>query len=138
MAPVLSNETPPLVSENGERKSVGTGFDLCEVLFKRRNGFGKMADSNWVPRCFTYHGGILCYYEEENFEDVDPSRPRGRVDLSRDDTKVSFMDVKKPGAPSKFLLVLQIFVLGGIERKVSTDDRSNGRTQRRAPPLVAR
>jgi len=77
------------------------GFDLCEVLYKRRNGFGKNANTNWVPRCFTYHGGVLCYHEEDSFEDVDPSRPRGRVDLSREDTKASYMEVKKPGAPSK-------------------------------------
>mmetsp|Transcript_15481 Transcript_15481/g.31891 ORF Transcript_15481/g.31891 Transcript_15481/m.31891 type:complete len:581 (+) Transcript_15481:142-1884(+) len=116
---MTSDGTPPLVSEgqSGERPSTGGDFDLCEVLFKRRNGFGKRADTNWVPRCFTYHGGILCYYEEDNFEDVDPSRPRGRVDLRRDDTKASYTDVKKLGAPTKYLIILQIFVLGGIERK---------------------
>ncbi|GMH66022.1 hypothetical protein TrLO_g12440 [Triparma laevis f. longispina] len=115
-----------------ERKSseVSEGFSLCETLYKRRNGLGKHADQNWVPRCFTFHTSILCYYDEEFFEDADPSRPRGRIDLARDETKASFVDVQKQGAPTKFLVVLQIFVLGGIERKWKMCANSKNQQQR--------
>ena len=92
-------------------------FDLRSTLYKRRNGFGKHAESSWVPRCFTLHGSVLCYYEEDQIEFCDPSRPRGRVDLDREDTKTTLMNVKKPGAPTSYLVVLQIFVLSGLERK---------------------
>mmetsp|Transcript_11022 Transcript_11022/g.21959 ORF Transcript_11022/g.21959 Transcript_11022/m.21959 type:complete len:584 (+) Transcript_11022:225-1976(+) len=106
------------------------GFDLCEQLWKRRNGLGKHADNNWVPRCFTFHGSVLCYYECEDFEDADPSRPRGRIDLIRDETKASYVDEKKPGAPTQYLIVLQIFVLGGIERKWKMCANSKSQQQR--------
>ncbi|GMH88427.1 hypothetical protein TrVE_jg6945 [Triparma verrucosa] len=122
--------TSTLPSPSFKRKSSEIGFDLCETLWKRRNGLGKHADQNWVPRCFTFHGSILCYYDEEHFDDADPSRPRGRIDLARDETKASFVDVQKQGAPTQFLVVLQIFVLGGIERKWKMCANSKGQQQR--------
>ena len=62
--------TSTLPPPSFERKSSEIGFDLCETLWKRRNGLGKHADQNWVPRCFTFHGSILCYYDEEHFDDA--------------------------------------------------------------------
>ena len=83
-----------------------------------------------MPRCFTFHGSVLCYYECEDFEDADPSRPRGRIDLIRDETKASYVDMQKPGAPTQYLIVLQIFVLGGIERKWKMCANSKSQQQR--------
>ena len=80
--------------------SLGDSASLSDVLHKRRGGFGKLADNNWVPRCFTLHSSILCYYDCESFADVDPSRPRGRIDLCREDTLASGEDVQKVSSRS--------------------------------------
>ena len=37
--------------------------------------------------------------------------------MTKEDTIISQVEFVKPGAPSRYILVLQIFVLGGIERK---------------------
>ena len=93
------------------------GFELADVLHKRRGGFGKHADNNWVPRCFTLHAGIFCYYDTADFSLIDPSRPRGRLDLGREDTAATLEEVEKVGAPSKYIVVVQQFIMGGMEKK---------------------
>jgi len=86
-------------------------FDLHDSMFKRRGGF-KMKDHIWVLRCFTLYGTVLCYYDNPDIEKADPSRPRGRINIAKEETLVDMHSSKKPGAPTDFLITLSIYNLG--------------------------
>ncbi|KAL7536650.1 hypothetical protein ACHAXR_009841, partial [Thalassiosira sp. AJA248-18] len=90
-------------------KNVGQ-FDLCGSMWKRRGGLGRNAERNWVMRCFTLYGPILCYHEEPEIESVsDPSNPRARLNLSKTDIIAEMHSKQKRGLPTEDLLTINIY-----------------------------
>mmetsp|Transcript_1093 Transcript_1093/g.1781 ORF Transcript_1093/g.1781 Transcript_1093/m.1781 type:complete len:648 (-) Transcript_1093:849-2792(-) len=88
-------------------------FDLVASLYKRRGGLGRNADVNWVARCFSLCGPVLCYYDSPDVDNFDPSKPRGRLNLAKEDTAAEMHTRhKKSGAPTEFLLTVNIYILG--------------------------
>jgi len=63
------------------------------------------------------HGPILKYYESTDLKSTELSKPRNRINLSKEET-IADMHVKnKDGAPSNFLLTLNVYApLGGKRR----------------------
>ncbi len=64
-----------------------------------------------IKRTVTLERGILCYYEEEDLK-----KPRGRLNLNKEDT-VAEMHTKKTDAPTEFLLTVNIYLFRGGKRK---------------------
>ena len=102
------------------------GLKLTQLFFFFPHTFASLASlaslrslrsAASLPRCFTLHGAVLCYYDCECLEDADPSRPRGRIDISLEGTKAICTNEWKVGAPTRFLVNLVIHSMGGIERK---------------------
>jgi len=87
-------------------------FELCATLYKRRGGLGRNAENNWVLRFFTLRGSVLCYHNSPSVKNADPSRPRGRIDLSKEEVIAEMHNMQKPGAPSNHLVTVNIYVLG--------------------------
>ena len=88
------------------------GTDLCTTMWKRRGGFGRNAENNWVQRCFLLHGPILTYYDTPAMAETDPSRPRRRLNLMREDTRSEMQTTYGTHAPTEFLVNLNLYVLG--------------------------
>lgn len=122
----LSSPTP---GSSSERSRIGTEspstlgqgtsstrYELTACLFKRRGGFGRNAEKNWKKRSFTLLGSVLCYYDSLDVCNIDPSRPRGRLNLLKEDTVAEMHRKYKPGAPTEFLLTVNIYVLGGKKK----------------------
>lgn len=80
-------------------KDLGHFFDLKAHIYKRRGSFGS-----------------LCYYDAEEEVDVDTSLPRGRLDLSKEETYVKINGEPTESTPTKLLLTINVKVLGGIEK----------------------
>jgi len=106
--------SPPVDAPGGDaKKSDGTSpFGLAGTLYKRRNGLGRRADRCWIPRAFSLSESVLCYYDHQEVSGIDPSRPRGRINLGKEDTKVKMYRKKKVNRhdepPSQSILTLQI------------------------------
>ena len=96
----------------GKKSTSQRQFHLCTTLYKRRGGFGRNAENNWVKRCFTLHGQILCYYDTAILSESDPSRPRGRLNLSKEDTRAEMSTKYGTHSPTEFLVTLNLYVLG--------------------------
>lgn len=96
--------------------SSSSRYELTACLFKRRGGFGRNAEKNWKKRSFTLLGSVLCYYDSLDVSNIDPSRPRGRLNLLKEDTVAEMHRKYKPGAPTEFLLTVNIYVLGGKKK----------------------
>mmetsp|Transcript_53442 Transcript_53442/g.64425 ORF Transcript_53442/g.64425 Transcript_53442/m.64425 type:complete len:655 (+) Transcript_53442:111-2075(+) len=99
-------------TDHEEGEFMNERFDLCDSLHKRRGGF-KMKENKWVSRCFTLYGSVLCYYDHPQISRADPSRPRGRIDLSKEETLSMMNNSSKKGAPTEYLITLNIYGLGG-------------------------
>jgi len=82
-----------------------------------------------LNRFFTLHGHVLCYYDALSLETVDPSKPRGRLNLSKEDTVAEMQTNHGKGSPTEFLVTVNIYVLGN-KRKWEMC-ALDGETQRR-------
>ena len=65
-----------------------------------------------VKRCFTLHGPILCYYDTAILSESDPSRPRGRLNLQKEDTRAEMSTKYGTHSPTEFLVTINLYVLG--------------------------
>ena len=64
-------------------------------------------------RYFTLNGPILCYFDAPSRDNyVDPSKPRGRLNLSKEDTVAEMQTKHGADAPTEFLVTISIHVLG--------------------------
>ena len=61
-----------------------------------------------VMRSFTLYGPILCYHEEASTINIDPSKPRARLNLSKIETIAEMSSKEKPGLPSQNLLTINM------------------------------
>lgn len=73
--------------------------------------------SGRVPRLFTLYGSVLCYYESSDLKSADPSRPRNRIDLSKEETLADMHIKQKNGAPSDFMITLNLYPPLGAKKK---------------------
>ena len=117
--PSVTQSLPPKLTTGpgtgtgiGKKSTSQRQFELCTTLYKRRGGFGRNAENNWVKRCFTLHGPILCYYDTAILSGSDPSRPRGRLNLSKEDTRAEMSTKYGTHSPTEFLVTLNLYVLG--------------------------
>jgi len=113
-----TNEKTPLIdSLNSHDNAHQARFDISDKLYKRRGGMGWNAEHNWVLRFFTLYGPVLCYYDSPEMKDADPSRPRNRIDLSKEDILVGKQMKNKPSAPSDYFITINIYApLGGKKK----------------------
>lgn len=108
----IADETTPIMT-----KSKSIIFDLSAQMHKRRGGLGRNADNNWVPRFFTLYGSVLCYYDSPDQRNADPSRPRNRVNLAKEEISVKKVTKQKTGAPTRCILVVYIVIPLAGKRK---------------------
>jgi len=95
---------------NSSKVVAGRKYDLCGSMYKRRGGFGRNKENNWVMRSFTLHGQILCYHEEPHPEQItNPSKPRARLNLAKTETIAEMHSKHKQGLPTDHLLTINIY-----------------------------
>jgi len=92
------------------------GVDLVEPLYKRRGGFGRNKENNWVKRLFSLNDKTLCYYDGIDAKIATRSKPRGSLNLTKEDTIAEMHIMQYPGAPTNFLLTINIYVLSGKKK----------------------